>query len=66
MLLTRYVSRLSVIHGLVMKPRSHLMVLAELIQNYLEVGEYTFDFVVVFLGVSHRQAMLIQTVPRGC
>jgi len=26
--------------------------IAELIQNYLEVGEYTFDFVVVFLGVS--------------
>ena len=25
---------------------------SELIQNYLEVGEYTFDFVVVFLGVS--------------
>ncbi|KAG7563064.1 hypothetical protein FFLO_01496 [Filobasidium floriforme] len=24
----------------------------KLIQNYLEVGEYTFDFVVVFLGVS--------------
>ncbi|KAH8089619.1 hypothetical protein HD553DRAFT_304395 [Filobasidium floriforme] len=24
----------------------------KLIQNYLEVGEYTFDFVVVFLGRS--------------
>ena len=38
-------------------PVSDSVVIAELIQNYLEVGEYTFDFVVVFLGVSVTQSI---------